>query len=52
MLYTQAENCKLYNSDKMSEYYQTAEKFELYILSLFGKDDSKGNGKSGGDGTT
>jgi hypothetical protein len=42
LLCKQAENCKIYNNDKSSEYYQTAEKFEVYILNLFGRDEAKG----------
>jgi hypothetical protein len=45
----QAQNCKRYN-DKSSEYYQVAEKFELYILNLFGKEDALSNKGKGGDG--
>lgn len=50
MQYTQAENCKNYNSNKSSEYHQVAEKFERYVLSLFGSEESKGAaGKGGGE---
>jgi hypothetical protein len=43
----QAENCKKYNTDKTSEYYLVAEKFEEYILTLFGKDEGAAKGGGG-----